>query len=77
MKSRVNFIPEGGIPLNVGIVVSNVVTFIQVAEALQGKLVTKRPITLAGEFNTIVIIVPCRHTYGELIKLGGGLKEMM
>ncbi len=69
-------IPEGGIPLNVGIVVSNVVTFIQIAEALQGKPVTERPITLAGEFNTPkVIIVPVGTPYEELIKLGGGLKR--
>lgn len=68
-------IPEGGIPLNVGIVVNNVITLMQVAQAINGKPVTERAVTLAGEFNRPqVITVPIGTTYRDLVKLGGGLK---
>ncbi len=42
-------VPEGGIPLNVNAVVSNVLTMIQVARAVDGNPVTNREITLVGE----------------------------
>lgn len=68
-------IPEGGIPLNLGIVVNNVITLMQVAQATNGKPVTERAVTLAGEFNQPkVITVPIGTSYRDLIKLGGGLK---
>ncbi|MBN2362378.1 MAG: SLBB domain-containing protein [Deltaproteobacteria bacterium] len=42
-------VPEGGIPLNVGVVVDNVVTLRQVARAVRhGEAVTSRPLTVAG-----------------------------
>lgn len=69
-------IPEGGIPLNVGVVVSNAITFMQIAEAIKGKPVTERAVTLVGEFNEPkVITVPIGTTYNNLIKLAGGLKR--
>lgn len=69
-------IPEGGIPLHVGCVVSNVITFMQIAQAINGKPVTERAVTLAGEFNEPkVITVPIGTTYEELIMFGGGLKR--
>lgn len=68
-------IPEGGIPLNVGIVVSNVITLMQIAHAVNGKPVTERAVTLAGEFyNPKIVTVPIGTTYKELIKLADGLK---
>lgn len=68
-------IPEGGIPLNVGVVVNNVITLMQVSQALNGKPVTERAVTLVGEFNKPkVVVVPIGTTYENLIQLGGGLK---
>jgi len=67
-------IPEGGIPLDVGIVVNNVISLMQIAHAVNGKPVTERAVTLIGEFREPkVVIVPIGTTYDELIKLAGGL----
>jgi Na+-translocating ferredoxin:NAD+ oxidoreductase RnfC subunit len=69
-------IPEGGIPLQVGIVVNNVITLMQVYQAFNGKPVTERAVTLAGEFNEPQIVtVPIGTSYNELIKIAGGLKN--
>jgi Na+-translocating ferredoxin:NAD+ oxidoreductase RnfC subunit len=68
-------IPEGGIPLNVGVVVNNAITLMQIAHAVNGKPVTERAVTLAGEFNEPkVVTVPIGTTYESLIKIAGGLK---
>ena len=67
-------IPEGGIPLNVGAVVNNVATLMQVYQAANGKPVTERTVTLVGEFNEPKIVtVPIGTTYANLIKIAGGL----
>lgn len=67
-------IPEGGIPLHVGVVVNNVITIMQIADAMSGKPVTERTVTLAGEFNKPQIIsVPIGTTYSDLIKIAGNL----
>ena len=42
-------VPEGGIPLQVGAVISNVLTIVQVARAAAGQVVTEREVTLVGE----------------------------
>lgn len=69
-------IPEGGLPLNVGVVVNNVITLSQIYQAVNGKPVTERLITLAGEFCTPKVVnVPIGTTYHELIKIAGGLKR--
>jgi len=69
-------IPEGGIPLNVGVVVSNVITLMQVYQAVNGKPVTERAVTLAGEFKEPkVVTVSIGTTYEDLIKIAGGLKN--
>ena len=44
-------IPEGGIPLDVGVVVNNVGTLGQVSEAVEGKVVTERWVTVTGAVN--------------------------
>jgi Na+-translocating ferredoxin:NAD+ oxidoreductase RnfC subunit len=68
-------IPEGGIPLNVGVVVNNAITLMQIAESCSGKPVTERAVTLAGEFNEPkVVTVPIGTTYNDLMKIAGGLK---
>lgn len=66
-------IPEGGIPLDVGAVVDNVVTLMQVARAIRGEPVTHRAVTVAGEVKSpCVITVPIGTAYGELVKMAGG-----
>ncbi len=63
-------VPEGGIPLNVGAVVSNVLTFAQVARAAQGEVVTERAVTLAGEVRKPqVAVVPIGSRVGDLLEL--------
>jgi len=42
-------VPEGGIPVNVGIVVINVETLINVANAVDGKVLTRKYVTVNGE----------------------------
>ncbi|CAL7959263.1 Na+-translocating ferredoxin:NAD+ oxidoreductase subunit C [Gammaproteobacteria bacterium] len=70
-------IPEGGIPLNVGIIVNNVITLMQIYQAVNGKPVTERAITLAGEFNEPKIVTASiGTTYENLIKIAGGLKNV-
>ena len=44
-------VPEGGIPLNVGVVVNNVGTLAQVSEAMKGINVTERWVTVTGAVN--------------------------
>ena len=67
-------IPEGGIPLHVGVVVNNVITLMQVAEAVSGKPVIERAISLVGEFKQPqVVTVPIGTTYQDLVQIAGGL----
>ena len=42
-------VPTGGLPLDVGAVVNNVSTFINIADALDGKPVTDKYVTVGGE----------------------------
>ncbi len=67
--------PEGGLPLSVGVVVNNVITLAQVAEAVSGKPVTRRFVTVAGEVNKpCVMSAPIGATYADLVELAGGAK---
>lgn len=69
-------IPEGGLPLHVGIVVCNAATLFQISQAVNGKPVTERLVTVAGEVNKpCVVQTPIGTTYKELIHLGGGLSD--
>lgn len=66
-------IPEGGLPLHVGVLVNNVLSLAQVAQAVDGKPVTERPVTIAGSVNRPqVITVPVGTTYRDLLELAGG-----
>jgi Na+-translocating ferredoxin:NAD+ oxidoreductase RnfC subunit len=66
-------IPEGGLPLHVGVVVSNVLSLAQVAHAVHGKPVTERPVTITGSVREPqVVTVPIGTTYKDLIELAGG-----
>ncbi|MFV0518186.1 MAG: SLBB domain-containing protein [Aminipila sp.] len=67
-------VPEGGIPLNVGVIVTNVETAINTYEAcINGSTVTDKFITVTGEVaNKITIKVPLGITVQEVIELAGG-----
>ena len=67
-------IPEGGIPLNVEVVVCNVVTLAQIYHAISGKPVTERILTVTGEVaEPMVCSAPVGTTYRKLIEKAGGV----
>ena len=67
-------VPEGGIPLQVGAVVSNVETLINIARAVDdGVPVTERFLTVTGEVaRPLIMKVPIGTSIEELITLAGG-----
>jgi Na+-translocating ferredoxin:NAD+ oxidoreductase RnfC subunit len=65
-------IPQGGIPLAVGVVVSNVNTLYYVARAMDGVPVTARTVTVCGDVrNTVVCDVPIGTAVGDVLNLTG------
>ncbi|MEI2722173.1 MAG: SLBB domain-containing protein [Verrucomicrobiota bacterium] len=67
-------IPPGGIPINVGVVVNNVETFVNVAAAADGKPVTHKMLTIAGAVKSPVTLrVPLGTTYRDCLAAAGGL----
>lgn len=67
-------VPEGGIPLNVGVVVSNVETALNVLEAVRDQTpVIEKYVTLTGAVRTPKTVkVPLGITVGEALALAGG-----
>ena len=66
-------VPEGGIPLNVGTVVANVETLVNIANALEGTPVTDKYVTIGGAVRKPVTLkVPIGMKVEELIALAGG-----
>ncbi len=66
-------VPEGGIPLHVGVVVANVETLINIADALKGQGVTDKYVTVGGAVaKPITLKVPIGMKVQELIALAGG-----
>ena len=62
-------VPEGGIPLNVNALVSNVLTIVQVARAAQGQPVISREVTLAGAIQKPqVVTVPIGTPIAALLE---------
>lgn len=62
-------VPEGGIPLQVSALVSNVLTMVQVAQAAKGQPVTERAVTLVGEiFKPQVVNVAIGTPIRDLIE---------
>ena len=49
-------VPEGGIPLHVGVVVANVETLVNVAYAVEGKAVTDKYVTITGAVRTPITL---------------------
>ncbi len=67
-------IPPGGIPLNVGVVVNNVETFVNIAAAAEGKPVTHKMLTVAGAVKSPVTLrVPIGTRFRDCIDAAGGL----
>ncbi|MFT3869782.1 MAG: 4Fe-4S dicluster domain-containing protein [Nibricoccus sp.] len=72
-ESTGRLIPPGGIPLNVGAVVCNVETYVNIAAAAEGKPVTHKTLTIAGAVREpMTITVPLGVTLRECIALAGG-----
>lgn len=66
-------IPPGGIPLNVGAVVNNVGTVLNIYEAMNGAPVTEKYVSVLGEVNSPKIIkVPIGTSVLECISAAGG-----
>ena len=71
-------VPMGGLPLDVGVAVSNVGTATAIARAvLRGKPLTHRVVSVTGSGirNPKNLLVPVGISYRELIDYCGGLKE--
>lgn len=66
-------VPPGGIPLNVGAVVTNVATLLDIGKALKGLPVTERIITVTGAVHRPTLIkVPVGTSIKECLQLAGG-----
>ncbi len=67
-------VPEGGIPLQVGAVVSNVETLLNIKRAVEeGLPVTERYLTVAGEVTRPMLLkVPIGVSVADVIALAGG-----
>jgi Na+-translocating ferredoxin:NAD+ oxidoreductase RnfC subunit len=66
-------VPEGGIPLDVGVVVNNVTTLAQVADAAEGRPVTQRMVSVQGEVaKPRTVVAPVGTSIAELIESAGG-----
>ncbi|MPM31430.1 Electron transport complex subunit RsxC [bioreactor metagenome] len=69
-------VPPGGIPLDVGAVVSNVGTMFAVSEAMDGRSFTHKYLTVAGEVKRPTIeYVPIGTPVSECIALAGGAQQ--
>jgi Na+-translocating ferredoxin:NAD+ oxidoreductase RnfC subunit len=66
-------IPPGGIPLQVGAVVDNVETVVNIAHALAGRPVTDKYLTICGAVREpVTTIVPVGTSIADCLKLAGG-----
>jgi Na+-translocating ferredoxin:NAD+ oxidoreductase RnfC subunit len=66
-------VPEGGIPLEVGVVVLNVETLLNIWGAMRGIPVTEKYLTVCGEVHRPATVrVPLGVSFGEVIAAVGG-----
>lgn len=66
-------IPPGGIPLNVGCVVDNVETIINISNAIDGKAVVDKYISVVGAVeNSLTTVVPVGTSIADCLSLAGG-----
>lgn len=69
-------VPEGGIPLEVGVVVNNVGTLFNVARAVEDVPVTHRYLTVTGEVRRPVTLrVPIGTTIAQVVEWAGGTTD--
>jgi len=67
-------VPESGLPLDVGCVIQNVETLVNIAAACDGRPVTRRVLTVIGEIGKPCIIrVPIGMSTSDIIEQCGGL----
>ena len=67
-------IPPGGIPLQVGCVVDNTETIVNIARAVDGQPVLTKYVTVTGEVQkAVTTIVPVGTSFQDCINLAGGL----
>jgi Na+-translocating ferredoxin:NAD+ oxidoreductase RnfC subunit len=72
-ESTGRLIPPGGIPLNVGAVVCNVETFVNLAAASEGRSVTRKTLTVAGAVaEPVTLTVPLGVSLRDCIAAAGG-----
>lgn len=66
-------VPTGGLPLDVGAVVCNVSTLVNIAHALDGKKVVEKYVTVGGAVkHPVTLRVPVGISLAELIDAAGG-----
>ena len=66
-------VPEGGIPLNVGVVVANVSSLVNVSKSFSGENVTSRCLTVNGAVNSpFTAELPIGLTFAQLLNLAKG-----
>lgn len=69
-------VPTGGLPLDVGCVVCNVSTLVNIAHAVEGETVTEKYVTVGGAVkNPVTLRVPVGISCKELIQAAGGTTE--
>lgn len=66
-------VPTGGLPIDCGALVQNVSTLIHIAQAVQGKSVTHKYLTVTGEVrNPVTLNVPIGTPYAECVRAADG-----
>ena len=69
-------IPPGGIPLNVGCIVDNVETIVNVANAINGQPVVDKYVTVTGAVGKpLTTVVPVGTSIRDCLALAGGCSE--
>lgn len=69
-------VPTGGLPLDVGAVVCNVSTLVNIANAMDGKKVVEKYVTVGGAVkHPVTLRVPVGISLKELIDAAGGTTE--
>jgi len=69
-------VPEGGIPLEVGVVVNNVGTLFNVARAAEDISVTHRHLTVTGEVkHPVTLRVPVGTSIAQVVEWAGGTTD--
>jgi len=67
-------IPEGGLPLDAGVVVNNVSTLVNIARAHRGEPVIRKTLTIAGEVKSpVTVTVPLGALVEDILPAAGGV----